>query len=171
MKRKNIFTISFIILGFTICFLSGPASGGTGERLWVLMEERIVWILDTTDIAENPGQAEITLIEELAGKGFDVVDSATVRKGIIQAQGLRVLEGDDQAAAAIGLQYGAKYSVIGKTFAKLGTAGIYGTNLKTVHATVTARLIRNSDARILSSASAKANVAHLDEVQGGGDSH
>jgi hypothetical protein len=167
MKRENVFTIFFALLATTICFLSAPASGWTGERLWVLMEERVVWILDTTDIAENPGQAEITLIEELAGKGFDVVDSAAVRKGITQAQGLRVLEGDEQAAAAIGLQYGADYSVIGKAFAKLGTAGIYGTNLKTVHATVSARLIRNSDARIVASASAKANAAHLDEVQGG----
>jgi hypothetical protein len=167
MKRENVFTIFFALLATTICFLSAPASGWTGERLWVLMEERVVWILDTTDIAENPGQAEITLIEELAGKGFDVVDSAAVRKGITQAQGLRVLEGDEQAAAAIGLQYGAEYSVIGKAFAKLGTAGIYGTNLKTVHATVSARLIRNSDARIVASASAKANAAHLDEVQGG----
>jgi hypothetical protein len=167
MKRENVFTIFFALLATTICFLSAPASGWTGERLWVLMEERVVWILDTTDIAENPGQAEITLIEELAGKGFDVVDSAAVRKGITQAQGLRVLEGDEQAAAAIGLQYGADYSVVGKAFAKLGTAGIYGTNLKTVHATVNARLIRNSDARIVASASAKANAAHLDEVQGG----
>ena len=131
------------------------------------MEERIVWILDTADIAESPGQAEITLIEELSRMGFDVVDSATVRKGITQTQGLRVLEGDEQAAAAIGLQYGAEYSVVGNAFAKLGTAGIYNTQLKTVYATVNARLIRNSDARIIASASANANVAHLDEVQGG----
>ncbi len=167
MKRKNIFTIFFVLLGLTICSFSGPASGWARERLWVLMEERAVWILDTIDIGESPGQAEITLIEELTDKGFDVVDSATVRKGITQAQGLRVLEGDEQAAAAIGLQYGAEYSVIGKAFAKLGTAGIYGSNLKTVHATVNARLIRNSDARIVASASANANAANLDEVQGG----
>ena len=167
MKRKNIAAIFFVLLGVIICFLSRSVSSWAGERLWVLMEERVVWVLDTTDIAESPGQAEITLIEELSEKGFDVVDSATVRKGITQAQGLRVLEGDEQAAAAIGLQYGAEYSVIGKAFAKLGAAGIYGSNLKTVHATVNARLIRNSDARIIASASANANVAHLDEVQGG----
>lgn len=167
MKRGNISAIFFVFLGISIVILGRSAPGLAGERLWVLMEERIVWILDTTDIAENPGQAEITLIEELTGKGFDVVDAAAVRRAITQAQGLRVLEGDEQAAAAIGLQYGAEYSVVGKAFAKLGTAGIYGTNLKTVHATVNARLIRNSDARIIVSASANANVAHLDEIQGG----
>lgn len=167
MKRGSIFTTVLTLLCITAGFLGGPAHGWANKRVWVLMEERIVWILDTSDIAESPGQAEITLIAELSRMGFDVVDSATVRQGITQSQGLRVLEGDEQAAAAIGLQYGAEYSVVGKAFAKLGTAGIYNTQLKTVHATANARLIRNSDARIIASASANANVAHLDEVQGG----
>ncbi|HED12883.1 MAG TPA: hypothetical protein ENI62_04390 [Gammaproteobacteria bacterium] len=49
---------------------------------------------------------------------------------------------------------------------KSGAAGIQGSNLKTVHATVNARVIRNADARIIASASIHVNVAHLDEVAG-----
>lgn len=133
----------------------------------VLMEEKVVWILDTADISEKPGQAEATLIEEFVDRGYDVVDSKTVRKGITQAQGLRTLEGDEQAAAALGLQHGAEYSIVGNAIAKLGAVGVQGTNLKTVHATVNARLIRNEDGRIIASASAGADVARLDEIQGG----
>lgn len=168
MVRAKVVSLSWPVLaGLLFCLLAWPASAWSKETLWVLMEEKVVWVLDTTDIAEKPGQAEITIIEELSARGYDVVDAATVRKGITQAQGLRTLEGDDQAAAAIGLQYGAGYSVVGSAIAKFGAAGIYGTNMKTVHATVTARLIRNADARIAASASANASVAHLDEVQGG----
>ena len=168
MVRTKVTSLSLPLLaGLIFSLLAGPVSAWSKEKLWVLMEDRVVWVLDTTDIAENPGQAEITLIEELSARGYDVVDAATVRKGITQAQGLRTLEGDEQAAAAIGLQYGAGYSVVGNAIAKFGAAGIYGTNMKTVHATVNARLIHNDDARIAASASANASVAHLDEVQGG----
>ncbi len=156
----QLFLILFIVNGHASFAVAGP-------KVWVLIEEKVIWILDTTDISEQPGQAETTLIEGFLAHGFDVVDSAMVRKNIIQAKGLRDLEGDQQAVAAIGLEHGAQYSVVGNAIAKLGTVGISGSNMKTVHATVTARIIRNADARIIASFSASATVPHLDEIQGG----
>lgn len=162
----------FVVMFFVsiMCPLSyGQAAESTLDkpRLWVLIEEKAIWILGTADISENPGQAEITLMEELGRLGYKVVDSATVRKNITQARGLRTLEGDEHAAAAVGLQYGAQFSVVGKAISKLGKVELYETKMKSIHATVNARIIRNADARIMASASANASVAHLDEVIGG----
>lgn len=167
-KSCLLFAIMFLVS--IMCPLSnGQAAESTVDkpRLWVLIEEKAIWILDTADISENPGQAEITLMEELGRLGYKVVDSATVRKNITQTKLLRTLEGDKEAAATVGLQHGAQFSVVGKAISKLGKAKLYGTEMKSIHATVNARIIRNADARIVASASANASVAHLDEVIGG----
>jgi len=168
--HKSCLLFAIMFFASIMCpLLNGQAAGSTIDkpRLWVLIEEKAIWILDTADISENPGQAEITLMEELGRLGYKVVDSATVRKNITQAKGLRTLEGDVHAAAAVGLQYGAQFSVVGKAISKLGKVELYGTKMKSIHATVNARIIRNADARIVASASANASVAHLDEVIGG----
>ena len=174
--NSNLNTYKSWLLFAIIFFISimGPLSNGHAAkstvdkpRLWVLIEEKAIWILDTADISENPGQAESTLIEELGRLGYKVVDSAQIRRNIKQAKALQLHEGDDAAAAVIGLQYGAQFSVVGKAISKLGKVELYGTKMKSIHATVNARIIRNADARIVASASAKASVAHLDEVIGG----
>jgi hypothetical protein len=138
-----------------------------GIRLWVLVEEKVVWVLGATEIAETSGQAEISLNDELASLGYDLVDSEMVRKNITLSQGLNTLVGDDKAVAAIGLQYGAAFSVSGNAYAKSGIVESYGAQVEVSHATVNARLIRNSDARIMASASTTASVPHPDPVIGG----
>ncbi len=162
LRRISVLLFFFLISGT----VSTAFPAAEKPSLWVHMQEKVIWILGTTDISEQTGQAESTLIEELATLGYNVVDAAAVRRNISQAQGLRTLEGDEKAAAAMGLRYGAQYSVVGNAMVKSGAAGIQGSNLKTVHATVNARVIRNADARIIASASIHVNVAHLDEVAG-----
>lgn len=135
-------------------------------RVWVLMEEKAMGLFGTTE-AVNPGQAETTLMEEFKRMGYKVVDSATVRRNIDQAKGLRALEGDDAAAAAIGLQYGAEFAIIGTSHSKPAGGKIFETQMQTIHATVSARIIRNSDARVVAVGSASSAQAHLDEMRGG----
>jgi hypothetical protein len=167
-KSWLLFAIMFFVsIMYPLSYGQAAKSTVDKPRLWVLIEEKAIWILDTADISENPGQAEVTLMEELGRLGYKVVDSATVRKNITQSKGLQTLEGDAHAAAAVGLQYGAQFSVVGKAISKLGKVELYGTEMKSIHATVNARIIRNADARIMASASANASVAHLDEVIGG----
>lgn len=147
---------------------SRPAREAPAEkpRLWVLMEEQAMGIFGTQDFVK-PGQAETTLMEEFKRMGYKVVDSATVRRNIEQAKGLRALEGDTAAAAAIGLQYGAEFAVMGTSHSKPAGGKIFDTQMQTLHATVTARIIRNSDARVVAVGSASAAQAHVDEVRGG----
>jgi len=157
-----------IVLFLTPCTMSQTAGQSPIEkpRVWVLMEEKAMGVFGTTD-SVNPGQAEITLMEEFKRMGYKVVDSATVRQNIDQAKGLRALEGDDAAAAAIGLQYGAEFAIVGTSHSKPAGGKLFETQMQTIHATVSARIIRNSDARVVAVGSASAAQAHLDEVRGG----
>jgi hypothetical protein len=134
--------------------------------LMVIMDEKVMGVLGTTGF-EVPTQAEIRLMQHFGRLGFDVVDSKTVKRNITQAKGLRLLEGDDVAAAAVGLQHGAQYSIIGTSISKPGGGKLYGTQLQSIHATLTARVVRNDDARVIATASASAAQAHIDEVRGG----
>ncbi len=136
------------------------------SSLMVIMQEKVMGIFGTTGF-EQPNQSEITLMQHLENRGYRVIDSSTAKRNITQAKGLRMLEGDDRAAAAAGLQYGADYTVVGKAISKPAGAKLYGSQLQSIHATVTARVIRNSDARVVASGSASAVKAHLDELRGG----
>jgi len=134
--------------------------------LMVMMEEKVMGVFGTTGF-EQPGQADATIAEIFRRQGVRVLDSATVKRNVTQAKGLRMLEGDDKAAAAVGLQYGAQYSIVGRAISKTAGAKLYGTQMQSIQATVNARLIRNDDARVLGYASAQAAQAHIDEVRGG----
>ncbi len=116
---------------------------------------------------EVPTQAELTLMEKIQAQGFPVVDSATVRRNTVQSQGLRILEADDRSAAAVGLQYGAQISILGTAISKPAGSKLFDTQMQSIQATLTARVIQNDTGQIIATGSATAAVAHIDEVRGG----
>jgi len=132
----------------------------------IIMDEKVMGVFGTTGF-EKPSQAEITMMQKFNDLGFTVVDPAMVRRNLIQSKGLRMLEGDDRAAAAVGLQHGTELTIIGTAISKQAGAKLLGTQMQSVQATLTARVIRNDDARVIASASATASQPHIDEVQGG----
>ena len=157
------------LLAFLFLLLSvsgNPVHAESKPTLMIIMDEKVMGVFGTTGF-EVPTQAEISLMQHFSGMGFNVVDPKTVKRNITQAKGLRLLEGDDMAAAAVGLQHGAQYSIIGTAISKPGGAKLYGTQMQSIHATLTARVVRNSDARVIATASASAAQAHIDEVRGG----
>lgn len=135
-------------------------------KVMVIMEEKVAGVFGTT-AWEDVGQAESTLMERLIAAGFVVVDPQTVRANIKRDEALRILEGDAQAAAAAGLQYGAQVVITGKAFSKNAGGRILDTQLQSLQATVQARVIRSDDARVISSRSEQGRRVHIDEVQGG----
>lgn len=135
-------------------------------RLMILMEEKVMGVFGTTGF-EQPGYVEALLSDRLREAGFVVVDPLTYRRNITRSQGLKMLEGDDKAAAAIGLKHGAQYLVLGTAISKPAGAKLYNTQLQSIHATLIARVVRSSDAQVIGTASASARKAHIDEVQGG----
>lgn len=135
-------------------------------KVMVIMEEKVAGVFGTT-AWEDVGQAESTIMERLIAAGFTVVDPQTVKSNITRDQALRILEGDAQAAAAAGLQYGAQVVITGKAFSKNAGGRILDTQLQSLQATVQARVIRSDDARVISSRSEQGRRVHIDEVQGG----
>lgn len=87
-------------------------------KVMVLIEEKVGGLYGTT-AWENVGQAESTIMERLMAAGFNVVDPAQVRANIPRDKALRLLEGDQKAAAAAGIQYGAQVVITGRASPKM----------------------------------------------------
>ncbi len=168
MKNAKLkYPATLLVLLFLLLAASGkPVFAASKPTLMVIMDEKVMGVLGTTSF-EVPTQAEIRLMQHFRELGFNVVDPKTVKRNITQSKGLRLLEGDDIAAAAVGLQHGAQYSIIGTSISKPGGGKLYETQLQSIHATLTARVVRNDDARVIATASASAAQAHIDEVRGG----
>jgi len=135
-------------------------------KVMVILEEKVMGVFGTTAF-EDVGQAESTLIQRLLASGFNVVDPQTVKANLSRDQALRILEGDNNAAAAAGLQYGAQIVITGRAFSKNAGGRIMNTQLQSLQATLQARAILTDSAKIISSRSEQGRQAHIDEVQGG----
>lgn len=135
-------------------------------KIMIIMQEKVMGVFGTTGW-ESPGQVEITLAEKFRSLGFPVVDPNTVRRNVKQAMALRMLEGDNVSAAAEANKVGAQIAIIGTAISKPAGAKLYGSQMQSIQATITARAVQNDDARIIASGTATASKVHIDEVQGG----
>lgn len=116
---------------------------------------------------EVPTEAELTLMEFFSAQGYDVIDASTMRRNLEQQRGLKLLAGDNQGAAATGLQHGARWSILGTAISKPAGAKLYGTQMQSIQATLTARVVDNDTASVIATATATSARPHIDEVQGG----
>lgn len=134
-------------------------------RMMVIMDEKIGSA--ESGFSAGLSESEIAIIQKFTEKGFNFVDQATVRKNIERNKALQAIAGDNSSAAAIGLEYGAEVVIIGNAAAKIAGKGIQGTELKSIHASLTARAVKTDTGEILATASEKGVIAHLDETAGG----
>ena len=107
------------------------------------------------------------MMEKFINAGFNVVDPEQVKGNITRDKALRILEGDNAAAAAEGLKYGAQVVITGKAFSKIGGSKLYSTNMQSIQATLQARVVRTDTAKVIASKSATGVQVHIDELQGG----
>lgn len=135
-------------------------------KVMVLIDEKVGGMYGTT-AWEDVGQAESTIMERLMAAGFNVVDPAQVRANIPRNKALRLLEGDQKAAAAAGIQYGAQVVITGRALSKNAGGKLLGTNMQSIQATLQARVVRSDDGKVISSRSEQGTKAHIDEMQGG----
>lgn len=164
--NKAINQLFLMMFGLIACFSAIAQAATAPPTIMIIMHEKVAGVFGTTGY-EQPNQAELTLMEKFNELDFKVVDPSTVKRNLTRAQGLRFLEGNDAAAAVHGLQHGADISIIGSVISKPSGGKLYGTRMQTIQATLTARAIRNDDARVIATASSSATQAHIDEVQGG----
>jgi hypothetical protein len=135
-------------------------------KIMVIIDEKVGGLFGTTG-SEPVGQAEATINDKLLSAGFNVVDPDAVKANITRDKALRILEGDNAAAATEGLKYGAQIVIIGKALSKNAGGKLYGTNMQSIQATLQARVIRTDTSKVIASKSAQASQVHIDELQGG----
>lgn len=135
-------------------------------KVMIVIDEKVAGVFGTTGW-ETVGQAESTLAERFMAAGFPVVDSQTVRRNLPRDKALRLLEGDERAAAVAGLKFGAQVVITGTAISKNAGGKLLGTNMQSLQATVQAKAVRTDDARVIATHSAQEAQAHIDEIQGG----
>jgi hypothetical protein len=158
------------VLGLWAVLFGGVSGGVQAEadkpKVMVVIEEKVAGVFGTTGW-EVVGQAESTLAARFMAAGFPVVDPQTVHRNIPRDKAMRLLEGDERAAAVAGLQFGAQILIMGTAISKNAGGKLLGTSMQSLQATVQARAVRSDDARIIATQTAQEAQAHIDEVQGG----
>ncbi|MGQ9559640.1 MAG: flagellar assembly protein T N-terminal domain-containing protein [Candidatus Oleimicrobiaceae bacterium] len=137
---------------------------------------RVMVIIDEQNIGDPTGRfrwfevnmtaAETAIMQKFMDSDFPVVDPGTVRENIKREQVLAALRGDDKAAAAIGLSFGAEIVITGKAVATVAS-GFNMAGMKSCQANITARVVETDVGRVVATASEHAAYPHIDEVTGG----
>lgn len=155
------------LCGILLAGALGLAQAETEKpKVMIVINEKVGGVFGTTGW-ETVGQAESTLAERFMAAGFPVVDSQTVRRNLPRDKALRLLEGDERAAAVAGLKFGAQVVITGTAISKNAGGKLLGTNMQSLQATVQAKAVRTDDARVIATHSAQEAQAHIDEIQGG----
>ncbi|MBI2571659.1 MAG: flagellar assembly protein T N-terminal domain-containing protein [Candidatus Schekmanbacteria bacterium] len=139
-------------------------------RVAVLIGEQSIgfygWDVYWTDIATT----ESTVMEALQEKGFQIIDTAelkrTVDRPIAEAAYGGDLSAERRLAASLGPRFGADLVIVGKAVAK-DAGSILGSQLRSVQANVVVRAVRPDTGEVLGIAQAHAAKAHADSASGG----
>lgn len=119
-------------------------------------------------IQEDGGSkiAETAIIDYLTSKEFELVDAAAVAALQKHDEALikKATEGDPVAAAKLGAANGAEYVIVGKVIKSVAQNQMLSdSGIKSGQASITAKVVNASNARIIASKSAKAAAAHISD--------
>ena len=150
-----------VVMVIMVLCASGLAWGKSpNPRFMILINEKS---LGTYSVAE----AENVITEYLLSKGLDVVDSELIKTNIDRDKALQAMMTGPQAAAALGLQFGAEVIIVGKAIVKGSAERIKDTSFRSYQAKVSLRAIRTDTAEILAYDSHSAAKIHVDDLVGG----
>jgi len=139
------------------------------ETLLISMERPTVMVLMEESYPAagmDMNFAEAELIGLLKAKRFDLVDSAQIERIRTLASAQAILNGDLEAARQLGLQLGAQYVITGKA-AVQDIGEVYaGSGLRSMQASLQARIIQTRTGRLLGSTVKTAAAAHASPITG-----
>ncbi len=127
-------------------------------RIMVVMSEQHLWSYVDQPVGET------TLISRFLDKEFKVVDQAQSEKVRGGDKMKAALQGDDSAAAWIGLRHGAEIIIVGKAFSETG-GKVY--RMESARGSVEARAIRCDTAEIIAAGPAEAGGPDSSEAVAG----
>jgi hypothetical protein len=127
-------------------------------RIMIVVSEQHLW-----SYVDQPA-SETTMISKFLEKEFKVVDQSQSEKVRKSDEMKAVLQGDDAAAAQIGLRYGAEVIIVGKAFSETG-GKVY--RMESARGSVEARAVRCDTAEIIAAGTAQASGADISEAVAG----
>lgn len=118
-------------------------------------------------IQEEGGKAAETAVDDyLKEKEFELVDAASVAALMNKDDALirKATEGDPVAAAKLGAANGAEYVIVGKVVKSVMQNDLLGSaGMKSGQASLSAKVVNASNARIIASKSATGSAVHISE--------
>jgi len=115
----------------------------------------------------STGDSERILSQSLIEKGAEVIDRELIQSSIDRNKAVQALSGNSQAAASIGLQFGADIMLVGKAIAQHSGSGIKNTALKSYQATINIKAIKTDTAEVIYTGSGSAAKIHVNDITGG----
>ncbi len=125
------------------------------------------WWGHTSTEQTDMGESENILIQVLSDNDYDVYDSSSLKNNeIFLKPPFNTPDLRNDEAKKIAITAGADIVITGKALAKL-SAGISGTAMKSVQASVSLKAIRVTDGKILGTATANNAQVHINETAAG----
>ena len=115
----------------------------------------------------STGDSERILSQSLIEKGAEVIDRELIQSSIDRNKAVQALSGNPQAAASIGLQFGADIMLIGKAIVQHSGNGIRNTSLKSYQATINIKAIKTDTAEVIYTGTGSAAKIHVNDLTGG----
>lgn len=151
--------VALAVMSLAVVF-NAASAGAASARYMILINEKNMG-------AYSMGDAERVVTEYLLSRGAEVIDSELVKTNINRDKALQAMSSGPQAAAALGLQFGADVIIVGKAIAKGSADRVQDTSFRSYTANVSLKAIRTDTAEILNSDMAQAAKIHVDDNIGG----
>ena len=138
-------------------------------RITVLMRERNM-VNTWGNVSVNLGIAETVMMNAFMERSdrFNFIDRGAAQANLDRSKALAALEGDDGAAAAIGLLYGADMVIVGEAYASSSEVEVFGSRVVSAQATATGRMIWTDSGKIVGTDVGKGKFAPVIEKVAGG---
>jgi hypothetical protein len=138
-------------------------------KVMILIKEQLLSADKTTGSAtDQMGMriAETEMSSLLVDKGFDLVDKAQLEAVKNLDQRRQALAGNTVAAKSLGLSLGAQYVILGKAVAQDSGEAYPGTGLRSIQASLQAKVIQTQTGLILGSVVKNGVAAHISPLTG-----
>ncbi len=157
MKTHKISCILFFLI---LALVNNSVAATILPRFMLMIDERNMGTY-------SMGDTERVLTQAILDRGAEVVDSELIRTTISRDKALQSMTGSPQAAAALGLQFGADIILVGRAIAKGSAEKIKNSAFRSYSASISIKAIRTDTAEIICTDSSSLAKIHVDDVIGG----
>jgi len=150
---------------------------GIGLLIQRVGKPRTMILIDEKNITEGYGVyltdmnvTETELMNSMMAFGFPFVDAQQAKVNIANDVVEAAMQGDANAAASIAMRLGAEIIITGTAIAKEASGGpavLRNSGMKSCQANLNLKAIEADNAKVIATASAYDNAAHIDEITGG----